>query len=63
MQLFLNEDARIMGTFDKGNYTSMGEEDLLNLAAVQTLAHRGEVVALPHALMPEGAAEFAVMRF
>lgn len=60
--LYLREDASQTGVFEYGTYQGWGEEDLLNLAAVQTLIHRGTFCELPSEMMPDGAA-IAILRF
>lgn len=40
-----------------------GDEDLLDLAAIQTLIHGGEVFALPPSEMPSGVQVAAVLRY
>ena len=64
--LFINQDARVLGVSDmtrrpgQGNW---GEEDLLNVAAVETILHRGEAFTIPDAKMPDGAEVAAVFRY
>ena len=63
-QLYLDEDAVISGIFERKKYSSYGPEDLLNLAAVQTLLHRGEAFNLPGNILPRKAKPAAaIMRF
>ncbi len=40
-----------------------GDEDLLDLAAIQTLTHRGNVFAIPADQMPEGVQVAAILRY
>jgi hypothetical protein len=69
--LFAAVGIRIWGTFaaDARTVQITGEEggpneDLLNLAAIHTILHRGTVYAVPPSEMPEaGAAAAAVLRF
>ena len=61
-QLYVNEAAMRIGTFERGIYQSWGKEDLLNLAAAQTFIHRGRFCELPAEMMPEGAAT-AILRY
>ncbi|HZU26207.1 MAG TPA: hypothetical protein VFA04_11840 [Bryobacteraceae bacterium] len=69
--LFLNETGEYRGWFReatgevKGHGKSEGvaEEDLLNAAAVRTLASGGNVFVLPGARMPNGAPAAAVFRW
>lgn len=60
--LYLDESAEQMDVFERRNYRSWGKEDLLNLAAVQTMIHHGKVAELPPGVV-SGAAAAAVMRF
>jgi hypothetical protein len=62
-QLYLDESAKRIEMFERGRYQSWGEEDLLNLAAVQTIIHHGKACELPAELMPDGAAVIGIMRF
>ena len=62
-RLYLNQDAVRMDVFERGKYHSWGKEDLLNLAAVQTIAHRGESYELPPEAMPDGSIAAGLMRF
>ena len=64
--LYLNADARMMGAFDgvrRGGRSNWGEEDLLNLAAIETLDHKGLAFSLAAGKMPDGAAVVAVFRY
>jgi hypothetical protein len=49
--------------FERGAYQCWGEEDVLNLAAVQTIIHRGKACELPAEMMPDGAPVIGIMRF
>ncbi len=68
-QLFLHETAEYRGVFRvethqiKKHDTNGDEEDLLNAAAVQTLAHGGNVFVLPGEEMPNGVAAAALFRW
>ncbi len=67
-RLYLNRSAVRPGVFERGNYHSWGEEDLLNLAAVQTVLHRGEAFQIPGENMPaqpsgEKASVLGIMRY
>lgn len=67
-RLYLNRSSTRPGVFERGNYHSWGEEDLLNLAAAQTLVHRGEALDVPAEHMPlqpsgEKAAALGIMRY
>lgn len=62
-QLYLNEQAQRVEEFARGNYQTWGKEDLLNLAAVQTILHHGKVCSLPGERMPDKSAAIAIFRF
>ena len=62
-RLYINESAEMPYVFERGTYHSWGQEDLLNLAAVQTLIHHGSAWELPASSLPEKAAAAAVLRF
>ena len=62
-KLFLSATANQTDVFETNGYESCGPEDLLNLAAVQTLLHGGEACTVPQDTMPEGAAAAAILRF
>ena len=62
-QLYLDADASRQEVYQRGMYRSWGPEDLLNLAAVQTMVHHGKVCELPARMMPDGSEAAAVMRF
>lgn len=68
--LFVDGEARMTGCFDPeenrvltGEACGGEEEDLLNLAAVQTLIHGGTVYAVSSGAMPGGEPMGAVFRF
>jgi hypothetical protein len=62
-QLYLNQSAARIEMFERGAYLSWGKEDLLNLAAVQTIIHHGKACTLPAEMMPDGLSAIGVMRF
>ena len=62
-ELYLNDKAEKIDVFERGTYQSWGKEDLLNLAAVQTIIHHGKVCSLPAAMMPDGLPAVGIMRF
>jgi hypothetical protein len=62
-KLYLDTSTENMGIFEKNDYQSCGPEDLLNLAAVQTLLHGGEACAVAKESMPDGAAAAAILRY
>jgi Bacterial archaeo-eukaryotic release factor family 3 len=64
--LYLDENATRMGTFDGkvlGGSTNWHDEDLLNVAAVETLLRGGAVCSLPSHLMPSGSVVAAAFRY
>jgi hypothetical protein len=68
--LFLNETGEYHGWFREatgevkhGKAEGIGEEDLLNAAAVRTIAGGGNVFVLPGNRMPNGAPAAAVFRW
>jgi hypothetical protein len=60
-RLYINEDAQNTGIFERGSYRSWGAEDLLNLAAVETLRRGGDAWVLPGDRMPKQVA--AIFRY
>ena len=63
--LYLDENGQRMGNFDGkvfGGRTNWHDEDLLNVAAVETLLHGGAVSSLPSHLMA-GAVAAAAFRY
>jgi len=62
-ELYLNESTEKIDLIERGAYRSWGKEDLLNLAAVQSMVHHGKAFALPTEMMPGRAIAAAVMRF
>ncbi len=70
LHLFLADDARRLGTLDEDTCEVREQtgpdadgEDLLNTAALQTIAHGGEVFVLPRAKMPGESDVAAMLRF
>jgi hypothetical protein len=61
-QLYISDSAHQIGLFDRGAYRSSSPEDLLNLAAVQTILHGGEAFVIPQSAMPEKAPAAAIFR-
>jgi Bacterial archaeo-eukaryotic release factor family 3 len=68
--LFVALDSRQWGTFDPGTAevslheeAASGDGDLLDCAAVQTLLNGGNVYALDHEEMPDGAIMASVLRY
>jgi hypothetical protein len=62
-QLYVDEDAERIDVFEREKYRSWGREDLLNLAAVQTIIHHGKSCELPTKMMPHGSIAAGLMRF
>jgi len=62
-KLYLNREARRLGAFEQRNYRSWGPEELLNLAAVQTILHNGEAWELEPGGMPDRAPVAGVLRY
>lgn len=62
-QLYVNEGAHRSGAFEWGRYRSWENEDLLNLAMVQTLIHHGEAYVLPKESMPNHSPVAAILRY
>ncbi len=70
MHLFVTETAERMGTFQERSHKvkvhaekQPGDEDLVNLAMIQTLLHSGEVHGLTRNKMPHGTSIAAVLRY
>jgi hypothetical protein len=64
--LGLDENGKCMGTFDGnvfGGHANWRDEDLLNVAAVETLLRGGAVYPLPSQLMTAGALAAAAFRY
>jgi len=61
--LYLNESAHRISDFEVGSYRSLGEEDVLNFAAVQTILHDGRVCELPSGRMARQAEVIGILRF
>lgn len=57
-RLYMDESAEFSGT-----YRERLNEDLLNLAAVETLVKGGEAFELPASMMPDRAAVVAILRY
>jgi hypothetical protein len=62
-QLYVDESAERIDVFKGEAFRSWGREDLLNLAAVQTIIHHGKSCELPSTMMPDGSIAIALMRF
>ena len=70
--LFVSEDKHIWGSYEReerklelseGDARSIGSEDMLDLAAVQTLMNGGKVYTLPSENLPGGKDAVAIYRF
>jgi Bacterial archaeo-eukaryotic release factor family 3 len=62
-ELYTQQGAEQPAVFERGAYQSWGPEDLLNLAAVQTILHDGHAYEVSAGRMPEGAAVAAILRY
>ncbi len=65
-ELYLDAQGQRMGTFASrlfGGRTNWHDEDLLNVAAVETLRHSGVVHPLPPHMMPAGSRAAAAFRY
>jgi release factor family 3 len=65
-RLYIDEGAQKLGVFQgarRGGRSDWDEEDLLNVAAVETILQGGLAFALPAAKMPDGAAMAALFRY
>ncbi len=65
-RLHIDAAARMSGTFEgtrRHGLGHWGEEDLLNIAAVETMLQGGLAYVLPTGRIPEGAAVAAILRF
>jgi len=65
-RIYIDESAQRVGVLDdakRADRSNWGEEDLLNLAAVETIFHGGQAFALPNSRMPDEAAVAAVFRY
>jgi hypothetical protein len=67
LQLFLAEGGRMAGSYDLATRTVCQTDgamnDLLELAALQTVAHAGDVLILPQERVPGGGLAAATLRF
>jgi hypothetical protein len=61
--LYINESEEELGICAVPGYRSWGREDLLNLAAVQSILHHGLTYVVPGSTLPNGAKAVAFMRF
>ena len=64
-KLYVNEGAQKMGFLPDAIRSARGrrEEDLLNVAAVETILHGGAAFSLPANKLPDGASVAAVLRY
>ncbi len=65
-RIYIDENAERKGVFQelkRGDRWDWGEEDLLNLAAVETLRHGGLAFTLPSSRMPDQACIAAFFRY
>lgn len=64
--LYIDEFAERFGVFEGTRRSARGywgEQDLVNIAAVETMLHGGQAFVLPSGRMPEGIAVAAILRF
>jgi hypothetical protein len=64
--LYLDANGQRIGTFEGkifGGHSNWHDEDLLNVAAVETLIAGGQVYSLPSHSMPKGAVAAATFRY
>ncbi len=65
-RLYIDQAARMFGVFEsirRGDRWNSGEEDLLNIAAVETILQGGLAFALPTGRIPDGAPAAAILRY
>ena len=62
-ELYLDENAKNVGICKRDGYRSRGEEDLMNLAAVQTIIHDGQYYELPGQMAPGELTAIGLLRF
>lgn len=70
LHLFAAENAQAMGNFDEAAHRArthqvprIGDEDLLNAAAIQTILHGGRVHVIPQARVPGNRPMVVIMRY
>jgi hypothetical protein len=65
-RLYIDPAARMSGVLEairRAGPGRWGEEDLLNIAAVETMLQGGLAFVLPTGRIPDGAAVAAILRF
>jgi len=63
-RLYIDSAARMYGVFEgKRRGERWGDEDLLNVAAAETLLHGGAAFSLPSGRIPDGAPIAAILRY
>lgn len=65
-RLYIDEAASMLGVFEgtkRGERWNWGEEDLLNVAAVETILHSGMAFSIPAGKIPDESAIAAELRF
>jgi hypothetical protein len=65
-RLYIDQAARMFGLFEgtrRSGRWNWGEEDLLNVAAVETLLQGGSAYSLPTGRIPDGAPIAAILRY
>lgn len=64
--LYLDESAQMHGVFEgakRGGRWNYGQEDLLNVAAVETILRGGQAFSLPPSRIPDGEPVAAILRY
>jgi len=65
-RLYIDQAARMLGIFEgtrRSGRWNWGEEDLLNVAAVETILQGGSAHSLPTGRIPDGAPVAAILRY
>ena len=65
-RLYIDQAARMFGLFEgtrRSGHWNWGQEDLLNVAAVETLLQGGSAYSLPTGRIPDGAPIAAILRY
>ena len=63
-RLYIDQAARMYGAYEGQRHGERwGDEDLLNIAAAETLLHGGSAYSLPSGRIPDGAPIAAILRY
>jgi hypothetical protein len=62
-RLYLDESAQLIGSYERRGFRTIGTEDLLNIAAVQTVLHHGTTYELPADSMRGKTTAAALLRY